>query len=132
MTTRERVTLQTSPASCATCHAIINPLGFPLEHYDALGRFRAEEKGRPVDDAGYYQTLAGQRIELRGARELATFLASSEETQAAFVEQLFHYLVKQPIRAFGVDRPEQLRRSFAASGFNVRRLLVEIASVAAK
>jgi mono/diheme cytochrome c family protein len=131
MTTRERVTLQTSPASCATCHAIINPLGFPLEHYDALGRFRAEEKGRPVDDAGYYQTLAGQRIELRGARELATFLASSEETQAAFVEQLFHYLVKQPIRAFGVDRPEQLRRSFAASGFNVRRLLVEIASVAA-
>jgi mono/diheme cytochrome c family protein len=131
MTTRERVTLQTSPASCATCHGIINPLGFPLEHYDALGRYRAEEKGRPVDDAGYYQTLAGQRVEVRGARELATFLASSEETQAAFVEQLFHYLVKQPVRAFGVSRPDQLRQSFAADGFNVRRLLAEIAIVAA-
>ena len=131
MTTRERVTLQTSPASCTTCHAIINPLGFPLEHYDALGRYRGEEKGRPIDDAGYYQSLAGHRVEVRGARELAMFLAGSEETQAAFVEQVFHYLVKQPIRAFGTERPEQLRQSFTANGFNVRRLLIEIATVAA-
>ena len=35
-----------------------------------------------------------------GARELAAFLAGSEETHDAFVEQLFHYLVKQPIRAY--------------------------------
>jgi cytochrome c553 len=131
MTTRERVTLQTSPATCATCHSMINPLGFPLEHYDALGRYRSEEKGRPIDDAGMYQTLAGQKVEVRGARELANFLANSEEAHAAFVEQLFHYLVKQAVRAFGTDRPEQLRRAFAESGFNIRRLLVEIAVVSA-
>lgn len=131
MTTRERVTLQTSPASCVTCHALINPLGFPLEHYDALGRYRTAEKGRPIDDAGYYQTLAGPRVELRGARELATFLAGSEETHAAFVEQLFHYFVKQPVRAFGIDLPERLRLSFASNGFNVRRLLVEIVTASA-
>ncbi|HET6882784.1 MAG TPA: DUF1592 domain-containing protein [Pirellulales bacterium] len=131
MTTRERVTLQTSPATCATCHSIINPLGFPLEHYDALGRYRSEEKGRPIDDGGAYQTLTGQTIEVHGARELAAFLAANEETQAAFVEQLFHYLVKQPVRAFGADRAEQLRRTFAESGFNVRRLLIEMATVSA-
>ena len=131
MTTRERVTLQTNPAACASCHSIINPLGFPMEHYDALGRFRNEEKGRPIDDAGAYQTLAGQHVELHGARELGVFLAGSEETQTAFVEQLFHYLVKQPVRAFGADRPEQLRRFFADSGFNIRRLLVEIATISA-
>jgi cytochrome c553 len=131
MTTRERVTLQTSPAACVTCHRIINPLGFSLEHYDALGRYRGEEKGRPIDDAGHYQTLVGQKVELHGARELAAFLAGSEETHTAFVEQLFHYIVKQPVRAFGIDRPEKLRRSFADSGYNIRRLLVEIASVSA-
>lgn len=131
MTTRERVTLQTSPAACVSCHRLINPLGFPLEHYDALGRYRTEEKGRPIDDAGGYQSLVGKKIEVHGARELATFLAGSEETQAAFVEQLFHYLVKQPVRAFGIDRPERLRRVFAESGFNIRRLLVEIATAAA-
>lgn len=131
MTTRERVTLQTSAASCATCHSLINPLGFPLEHYDALGRYRAEEKSRPIDDTGSYQTQVGAKIEVHGARELATFLSASEETHAAFVEQLFHYLVKQPIRAFGVDRAERLRQSFAASGFSVRRLLVDIATASA-
>jgi cytochrome c553 len=131
MTTRERVSLQTSPASCATCHSIINPLGFPLEHYDALGRYRAEEKGRPIVDSGTYQTQAGVNIEVRGARELAKFLADCEETHAAFVEQLFHYMVKQPIRAFGVDRAERLRHSFATSGFSVRRLLIDIAVASA-
>jgi hypothetical protein len=35
MTTRERVALQTSPAACATCHTLINRLGFSLEQYDA-------------------------------------------------------------------------------------------------
>ncbi|HVA51144.1 MAG TPA: DUF1592 domain-containing protein [Pirellulales bacterium] len=131
MTTRERVTLQTSPASCVACHGIINPLGFPLERFDAVGRYRTEEKGRPIDDAGFYQTVTGQSVDLHGVRELATFLAASEETQAAFVEQLFHYLVKQPVRAFGPDLPERLRRSFAENGFNIRRLLVEIVTASA-
>ena len=43
MTTRERVAFQTSPAACATCHTLINPLGFSLEQYDAVGRLRKEE-----------------------------------------------------------------------------------------
>lgn len=131
MTTRERVTLQTSPTNCVTCHAIINPLGFPLERFDAIGRYRTEEKGRPIDDAGFYQMVTGQNVELHGVRELADFLAASDETQAAFVEQLFHYLVKQPVRAFGTDLPERLRRSFAEHGYSIRRLLIEIVSATA-
>ncbi len=126
MTTRERVALQTSPAACQSCHTMINPLGFSLEKYDALGRYRTEEKGKPIDDGGFYQPLAGEKAQFHGARELATFLAASEETQAAFVGQLFHYFVKQPVRAYGLDRPEELRRSFAANAFHMRRLLVEI------
>lgn len=126
MTTRERVTLQTSPAACQSCHTMINPLGFSLERYDALGRYRTVEKGKPIDYGGYYQPLVGKKAEFHGARELATFLAGSQETQAAFVEQLFHYYIKQPVRAYGLDRPEQLRQSFAANAFNIRRLLVEI------
>jgi hypothetical protein len=126
LSTRQRVALQTSPESCQTCHAIINPLGFSLEHYDAAGRYRTEEQSRPVDDGGFYQTLAGQKVDFHGARELATFLAGSEEAQTAFVEQLFHYFVKQPMRAFGAEAPEQLRRSFAEHDFNIRRLLVDL------
>jgi len=126
LNTRERVTLQTSPESCQSCHTMINPLGFPLEAYDAVGRFRDEEKGRPIDATGSYQTRSGELIRFKGPRELATFLASSEDTHNAFVAQLFHNLVKQPIRAFGPSNQDDLRSAFASSDFHIRKLAVKI------
>jgi mono/diheme cytochrome c family protein len=132
LTTRERILLQTRPTQCITCHGMINPLGFPLENFDAVGRFRSEERGKPIDATGAYQTRTGDTVRFTGARELATFLAASEETHDAFVEQLFHHLVKQPIRAFGPETLADLRTSFVESGFNVRKLIVEIVTMAAR
>ncbi len=68
-----------------------------------------------------------------GVRDLAAFLADSEETHDAFVEQLFHYLVKQPIRAYGPARSSSdLRRSFVSDNrYNVRKLMVEIVAESA-
>lgn len=126
LTTRERVALQTKPEVCQTCHAMLNPLGFTLENFDALGRFREQEKGRPVDATGMYQTRDGEIVKFTGVRELATFLAASPETHAAFTEQLFHYLVKQPIRAYGTEQMSELRAAFQKHDFNVRDLMVEI------
>jgi hypothetical protein len=42
--TRTRFEAKTSPAECRGCHSVINPLGFALEAYDALGRFRTQER----------------------------------------------------------------------------------------
>ena len=126
LTTRERVTLQTSPTSCVTCHGMINPLGFGLEHFDAVGRFRADERGKPIDANGLYEPPSGEVTKYVGARQLGTILAASDETHTAFVEQLFHHMVQQPIRAFGPARLPELRRFFADHGYNVRSLLVEI------
>ena len=131
LTTRERVTLQTSPTSCVTCHGMINPLGFGLEHFDAVGRFRVEEKGKAIDANGLYEPPSGEVTKYEGARQLATLLASSEETHTALVEQLFHHMVQQPIRAFGPKQLPDLRRSFVDHGYNVRRLLVEIVAASA-
>ena len=41
LTTRQRIALQTSPAACIGCHGVMNPLGFTLENFDAVGRYRA-------------------------------------------------------------------------------------------
>ncbi len=126
MTTRQRVTVQTSPATCTTCHGMINPLGFALENFDAVGRYRKAEKGRAIDATGIYEPPSGTPVAFNGARELAKLLAESQETHAALVEQLFPYLVKQPIRAFGPGAFPELLRSFTESGFQIRRLIVEI------
>ncbi len=74
LTTRERVALQTKPQACQSCHAVINPLGFIFERYDAIGRYREKEKGRKIDPTGAYQTREGKFMHFAGVRDLAQFL----------------------------------------------------------
>jgi hypothetical protein len=126
LTTRERVALQTKAEACQTCHTMINPLGFTLEHFDALGRYREMEKERPVNSQGSYLTRSGELAEFNGVRELASFLAQSEEVHQALVQQLFHHTVKQPIRAYGSSCLPELKQSFVQNQFNVHKLLVAI------
>lgn len=131
LTTRERVALQTQSEACMTCHTAINPLGFTLEDFDAVGRFRTHEKGKPIDDTGRYITRDGEEVHFDGARPLAAYLATSDESHAAFVEQLFQYIVKQPIRAFGPDQLTKLKTSFREHDYHIRNLAAEIAASAA-
>jgi hypothetical protein len=49
---RERLAEHRSNASCASCHRLIDPVGFPLEQFDAVGRWRTLDEGRQVDAAG--------------------------------------------------------------------------------
>jgi mono/diheme cytochrome c family protein len=51
-TVREMLTLHRANAVCATCHSRIDPLGFALENYDFIGRWRDQDNGKPVDNRG--------------------------------------------------------------------------------
>jgi hypothetical protein len=128
---REKVESLTRPEACQSCHATINPLGFSLEHFDAVGRFRTTEGDRPVHAASDYITADGQTIHLAGAQDLARHAAASAPAHRAFVEQLFHQLVKQPVLAYGSDALDRLVAAFRASEFNIQQLVVEIATLAA-
>lgn len=131
LTTRERVSLQTKGENCQVCHGLINPLGFTLENFDAVGRYRDRDNNKPVDATGGYTTRTGETVTFNGPRALATFLAASDEVPTAFVQRLFHHLAQQPVQAYGPTVIDQLRQDFAASGFNIRKLAVEVAVTAA-
>ncbi len=130
-TTRQRIEFQTKPTACRTCHDLINPLGFPLEAYDAAGRFRQQENGNDIDASGWLQLASGNKVEFYGPRELAVYLAGSEETHQAFVQQVFHEFVKQPILAFGLKQPQELTRRFTENKYHIRRLILDVAVIAA-
>lgn len=132
LTTRERVDLQTSPESCQVCHSRINGLGFALENYDAIGRFRAEEKGKAVDTAGRYTSRNGDEVEFTGAEEMSQYLTNSPDAHRAFVSRAFQHFVKQPPAAFGADTLDELTQKFVDSNFDIRKLIVEIAVVGAR
>ena len=128
LTTRERVLLQTQPSACTSCHAIVNPLGFALEGYDAVGRPRATDRGKPITTAGDYLARDGKTHTFSGPKELSNFLGQSPEAHDAFIKNLFHHLVQQPERAFGKTVPDDLRAVFQADQFDIRKLAITIAS----
>jgi hypothetical protein len=51
-TLRERLARHRADPACATCHNRIDPLGFALENFDVLGRWRTEDAGQPIDAKG--------------------------------------------------------------------------------
>jgi hypothetical protein len=122
MTTRERVALQTSGAMCQSCHRVINPLGFALEHYDALGRFRQEELQKAIDASGQYVTPDGDAVVFQGVRELSEFMVHSNEVQQSMVRQFFQHLVKQPLAAYGPEQAETIATAWASEGHTLQAL----------
>ena len=90
-TTRDDVTLShTSGATCQGCHKAIDGAGFAFEHYDALGRYRKEENGCPIDATASFAAadLAG---DLADAVTLAPLLSQSRTVQQCFGQQLFRF-----------------------------------------
>ena len=132
MTMREKVEKLTRSENCQGCHAVINPLGFSLEHFDAVGRYRTEDAGRAIDAASDYgaDELA-KPVRLASARDVADFALANAHANEAFIEQLFHHLVKQSPRAYGPPTLARLRDSFIASGYHLRTLMADIATLAA-
>jgi hypothetical protein len=132
LNTRERVTLQTQPATCMTCHNVINDLGFALEHFDAVGRYRDKDNAKPVNSTGGYLTRDGKQMKFTGAVDLGKFLADSPEVHHAFAEQMFQHVAQQPILAYGKETQAKLVAEFVRANYNVRGLFVESALIMAQ
>ena len=125
-TMREKVTHLTKAADCMSCHSIINPLGFALENFDAIGRWRTKEKGRPINSSSEYITATNTPLKLTGPRTIANYAADSPHGQRHFIEQLFNHLAKQAPGAFGRETLDELWQDFVKTDCNVPRLMTEI------
>ena len=131
MTTRQRVEHQTRPTACMSCHGVINPLGFSLENFDAVGRFRKTEKEKSIDTVSKYETPGGNEIRFDGPESLAKFVATDAGAQKSFLRHLFQHLVKQPVEAYGRDTLDRIHVKFVADNYNMKKAMIEIARVAA-
>lgn len=132
LTMREKVTEMTRSSACMACHTTINPLGFSLEQFDGIGRWRTQDKDKPVDPASDFKTDEGDTLQIKGARDVAEFAAESPSAHRAFLQQLFHHCLKQPAQAYGPGTLATLESSFERSQFSIRELLVTIAVTGAQ
>lgn len=131
LTMREKITELTRSGGCMNCHRLINPLGFSLENFDAVGRWRTKDNNKPVDPVSEFSNDEGKTVRLTGPRDIANYVAGNPSGHRAFIRHLFHHIVKQEPTAYGINTLDTLQRDFAANGCNVQRLLVQIALIEA-
>ncbi|MEO5913927.1 MAG: DUF1592 domain-containing protein [Luteolibacter sp.] len=131
MSMREKVAEMTRNSSCMTCHETINPLGFSLENFDPVGRFRTTDGGKPINPVSDFLTDDGETVHLAGPRDVAAHAVKSDAARQGFIRQVFQYTIKQNPAVYGYDTIRKLDEAFIASGCNVRNLLSEINTTAA-
>ena len=96
---RERIEQHTGEGTCGEgCHArLINPPGFAFEHYDQLGRFRAEEGGIPVNASGAY--YLDEEISFSDGVSFGVALASSTKAHHCYQQQLLQFMMGRAVHS---------------------------------
>jgi hypothetical protein len=120
-TTRERYSVHHDLA-CATCHKLIDPVGFSFEHYDPIGAWRDTEEMKPVDATGTFTLKAGE-IKFDGAVELMKQLAKSPEATECMATQWMRYSLRR--RELATEDPSlAVLQAALANGGDIRQVMV--------
>jgi hypothetical protein len=124
-TARQRLQPLLEREDCRGCHTIINPPGYALENFDHVGRWRDQENGVTIDASGAL-TLDGSGAEFTGPFDLIDQIAASEQAQSCYATQWYRYAAGRAETEDDRCAIEQVEETFAASGGDLRELLVAI------
>jgi hypothetical protein len=104
-TIRERLDQHRSVRLCSSCHSLIDPLGFALENFDAIGGWRdADETGRPIDNVGTWPT----GLDIKGFSGLrAMLLEHDQQFVRSLTRKLMAYALGRPLEYY--DQPSVRR-----------------------
>jgi hypothetical protein len=119
---RQRMEQHVSDPACAGCHQKMDPIGFALEHFDAIGAWRAKDGEYTIDATG---TLPDGRS-FDGATQLASVLRQDPDLPSCVVRNVFTYALGRQPEWMEEPALAQLTQSFQASGHRMRELLVQV------
>lgn len=129
-TTRQRfeeaTTSMAAGTVCQSCHRSLNPLGFALENFDAVGAYRTNEDGTPVDPSGTVTTLEKQ-FSFKNAIEFSAGLSTAKEVRDCMTRQFLRYVLRRSDAPEEAGSVAQLTSVFETSGFNLRDLMIATA-----
>ncbi len=124
LTLRQRTELHQSEATCRNCHKILDPIGFGLENFDAIGRWREKnDQGLAIDSAG--KLPDGK--EFSTPAELKRLLAKREADLARnLTERLMAYALGRQLEGYDDVVIDQLMVKIAADNYRVRTIITEV------
>ena len=123
MTERQKLEKHRSDPACSACHNLIDPLGFGLENFDFMGRWRTEDNGHPVDARGQLPT--GESF--RGPIELRNILLTRKDDFIRRVTgKAMGYALGRSLEDADHCTIQHLGEKLEKDGYRARTLIKEI------
>ena len=123
LTMRERLAAHRANPVCASCHATMDPIGFGLENFDAVGAWRQSEHGAPIDASGTLPNGAA----FEGPAELrAALLARPETFVRALTAKLATYALGRGVEPFDAPAIRAILAGAEGSGYTFSALVLGI------
>lgn len=123
LTKRQRLEIHRTSPACNGCHGLMDPLGLPLETFDAIGRARTMDHGLPIDTSGDFD---GQAV--TDAASLGAAAGANATVAQCLVRKYYSYAVGHEERDVDGSVLNALATSFQASGFKLQELVLDVVS----
>ncbi|OYV02926.1 MAG: hypothetical protein CFE26_21635 [Verrucomicrobiales bacterium VVV1] len=121
-TVRARFEQHRNEPACFSCHIRLDPPGFALERYDAIGAWREMDGARPVDA---HAEWGG--VPFDGPAEFKALIATApHEFTRGFIEHRLSYALSRKLETFDMPTVEAIRTAAAADGNKLHRIILEI------
>jgi hypothetical protein len=124
LTLRQRTELHQSEATCRNCHKVLDPIGFGLENFDAIGRWREKnDEGLAIDSAGELPNGRG----FSSPAELKDLLAQKESDLARnLTERLMAYALGRQLGGYDEIVIDRILTNVAKKGYRTRSIISEV------
>lgn len=120
---RERFEQHRDKPACFSCHVRLDPPGFALERFDAIGAWRDKDGSQPVDARAEWHGTA-----FDGPAEYKAILAKHpHEFTRGFIEHLLSYALGRQLEVYDMPVVAQIETAAEADGWKFSRIIVEIA-----
>jgi hypothetical protein len=123
-TLRERLEAHRANAVCASCHKLMDPLGFALENFDAVGKYRTvDENFEPIDSSGVYAD--GSRIDgVDGLRRV--LVAHADQFRVNVTKTLLTYALGRGVEYYDAPAVRQILREASSDDYRFSSLVLGI------
>ena len=122
-TLREIYALHRAKASCVACHQRMDPIGFGLQNFDAIGRWRDKQRGKPIDATG---TLPGGKT-FRGPAELKQILLKRKSDLARNLsKKMLSFALGRRLEYFDEPAIRKIQTSLEKGNFKATRLILAV------
>jgi mono/diheme cytochrome c family protein len=120
---REQMEAHRKNPACAVCHVRMDPLGFSLENFDALGKWRTSVDAMPIDASA----ALPDGTQFEGVEGLRRLLANHQEDFArTFTQKLLAYALGRSVEAADVPAIRQITKQSASGGYRWSSLIMGI------